>query len=73
MSKEKMVERFVNEYLVPISKGKFPAPVGLHITWDMFCILAEVVSQQIKLHGWENCKRYIDTWYTRIDDATTRK
>jgi hypothetical protein len=50
-----------------------PQPVGIHITWDMFCLLCEIASPIIKIHGWESYKKYIDSWYTRIDDATTRK
>ena len=67
------VERYVKEYLEPIREGHMPQPVGIHITWDMFCLLCEIASPIIKIHGWESYKKYIDSWYTRIDDATTRK
>jgi hypothetical protein len=66
------MERYVKEYLEPIRKGQMPRPVGIHITWDMFCMLCEVASPLIKKYGWDSYKKYIDNWTTRLDKTPTR-
>lgn len=66
-------ERFITEYLEPIREGKYPAPCGIGITWEMFCLICEQASRNIKKYGWASYKSYIDQWYTRVYDASTRK
>jgi hypothetical protein len=61
-------------HLDQFKNGIYTHTTGFIISWEEFCMVAEIVSKAIPIYGWIWYQDYINkSWWVRIDDATTRK
>lgn len=67
-------KNLLQTHLDNFEKGIYQHTTGFFITWEEFCMVAEIVSKAIPKYGWKWYISYIEkSWWVRIDDTTTRK